>query len=285
VVQFSFLEGWGANGVDIFFVISGFVMVYTQLKNPKSFFIFIKNRFIRIIPIYWVLTGVLMCMYLLVPSLIRHNAPSMAHVISSYLFVSQTFVKSFPLLYVGWSLEYEMLFYLLFAIGLFVGKGRISFLLSVLVLLILVVIRLTDVMVIEFVFGMVCALLYFEGKRSYGLLSLIIGAILLAVTIFYQIRANRVIIWGFPALLVVYGAVNIRQFNNKVFVFLGGASYSIYLVQVFTIPAFYKFSSRYLTFVHADIIGIVALAATGIAGAIVYQYIEKPLGLYLKRVL
>jgi peptidoglycan/LPS O-acetylase OafA/YrhL len=40
VVQFSFLEGWGANGVDIFFVISGFVMVYTQLKNPKSFFIF-----------------------------------------------------------------------------------------------------------------------------------------------------------------------------------------------------------------------------------------------------
>jgi peptidoglycan/LPS O-acetylase OafA/YrhL len=218
--------------------------------------------------------------------MIRHTAPTTAHAISSYLFVSQIFIKSFPLLYVGWSLEYEMLFYLLFAVGLLVRNDFISFLLSVFVLLTLVIVRVTDIIVIEFVFGMVSALLFINGKWSkYGLYFLIIGSLLLTITIFYEINANRVMIWGLPALLIVYGAVNIRQFNNRIFVFLGGASYSIYLVQVFTIPAFYKLSSRYLNVINADILGIMALTATAIAGAIVYQYIEKPMGMYLKRLL
>ena len=49
----SYLEGWGANGVDIFFVISGFVMLYTQLDNKKTVKDFLILRAIRIIPIYW----------------------------------------------------------------------------------------------------------------------------------------------------------------------------------------------------------------------------------------
>ena len=52
----SVFEGWGANGVDIFFVISGFVMLFTQLDNKRSVKDFLLLRVIRIILIYWLLT-------------------------------------------------------------------------------------------------------------------------------------------------------------------------------------------------------------------------------------
>ncbi|MCW1512823.1 acyltransferase family protein, partial [Acinetobacter baumannii] len=54
--SFLFIKEWGQNGVDIFFVISGFIMVFIQEKNRKSSFEFIKNRVERIVPVYWLLT-------------------------------------------------------------------------------------------------------------------------------------------------------------------------------------------------------------------------------------
>ena len=59
----AFFDGWGANGVDIFFVISGFVMLYTQLDNKNSPKDFLINRAIRIIPIYWLLTLAIIAIY------------------------------------------------------------------------------------------------------------------------------------------------------------------------------------------------------------------------------
>ncbi len=54
----SFFEGWGENGVDIFFVISGFVMMHSQNINQKDTVSFIYSRLTRIVPIYWILTTV-----------------------------------------------------------------------------------------------------------------------------------------------------------------------------------------------------------------------------------
>ena len=54
----NILSGWGANGVDIFFVISGFIMYFSQAQNPKTPIKFLKSRLIRIVPLYWLMTFV-----------------------------------------------------------------------------------------------------------------------------------------------------------------------------------------------------------------------------------
>ena len=59
----SALEGWGSNGVDIFFVISGFIMLHTQMERRRSVIDFLKLRLIRIMPIYWLLTAFVIMLY------------------------------------------------------------------------------------------------------------------------------------------------------------------------------------------------------------------------------
>ena len=63
--KMSFILGeWGANGVDIFFVISGFVMIYSQINNPKTILKFYKSRLLRIVPIYWLITFTIILLFL-----------------------------------------------------------------------------------------------------------------------------------------------------------------------------------------------------------------------------
>jgi len=57
------LEGWGANGVDVFFVISGFVMMVAQQQNPKSPRAFLRGRVARIVPVYWAATALMVLVF------------------------------------------------------------------------------------------------------------------------------------------------------------------------------------------------------------------------------
>lgn len=68
---FDFLTGWGANGVDIFFVISGFVMVYIQKNKPRTPKAFLTDRFFRIVPMYWLLTAVIALLLIFLPTSFR----------------------------------------------------------------------------------------------------------------------------------------------------------------------------------------------------------------------
>ena len=84
----SYLEGWGANGVDIFFVISGFVMLYTQIDNKRTVKDFLILRAIRIIPIYWLLTLTVTAIYIAAPFLFRELIISTELVLASLGFMS-----------------------------------------------------------------------------------------------------------------------------------------------------------------------------------------------------
>jgi len=114
---FPLFEGWGNNGVDIFFVISGFVMVYTQSNNPRSAFSFFSNRILRIVPTYWLLSVAVVVLFVLIPSTFRGLKLTGAYSLTSLFFVSRIFGYDYPIIYVGWTLEYEMPFYALFAAG------------------------------------------------------------------------------------------------------------------------------------------------------------------------
>lgn len=281
---FVFLTGWGSNGVDIFFVISGFIMVYTQDKKSRTALSFLYNRIVRIAPIYWLLTIFLVGIYFFLPSVFRELKPSLSHFLSSLTFTSQALDYGSPMLYVGWTLEYEMFFYVLFSLGLIFKSKTMSFLTPVLILLMVAFLGLTQLMVLEFVLGMICAKIYISERYNHlGLLSFIVGTVFLLLSIFYKLDIDGLFLYGIPSFFIVFGLINMKQIKNKLLIYLGSASYSIYLIQVFTIPAFYKFSSKFLPYLQTDLISILALVFTTIAGCVLYSLVEKKLASFISK--
>lgn len=76
----------GAFGVDIFFIISGFIMMHIQYRSPKSTLGFIKSRIIRIVPLYWLLTIFIFCLLLITPSSFTQQSASFYYFFSSLFF-------------------------------------------------------------------------------------------------------------------------------------------------------------------------------------------------------
>jgi exopolysaccharide production protein ExoZ len=283
VYFFSIFEGWGENGVDIFFVISGFVIVYTQSVREKNALDFLKRRILRIVPIYWFLTICLLLLYLALPSAFREYKPDLTQTVYSFLFLSGSVTSTLPLLLVGWTLEYEMLFYVLFCIGILLGKKLTPIIFSTAVLSILVITGLIGLIAIEFILGMLCAKLYLSGVLKKLAISFLIVALgWFVATIFFKIGVDRLFLYGVPSFILIFALAHIRQAQNKLLIYLGDASYSIYLVQFFTIFAFYKASSELFPTLNGDLLSILALIASGGFGCFFYQFIEKPLVNYLK---
>ena len=276
----SSLRGWGANGVDIFFVISGFVMLYTQLDDKRTVKNFLISRAIRIIPLYWLLTFAIIIAYIFAPSVFRELVITTEYALASLGFISNTFMGEEPILYLGWTLEWEMLFYLVFGLSLWFRSWLVILSLTSLAL-IGIAFAASDFIVLEFIAGLLIALLFkLYGFNSFGKVSLVLGGLLLSFSISEEVRAlveNRVILWGLPSIFIVYGVVAAPQINSKLGKLLGDASYSIYLIQVFSIPIFYKLLVALNIQLSNDVLALACLIATAIAGTVMYLFIEKPM--------
>ena len=107
-------------GVDLFFVISGFVVVYSSepffgaSRGPRVFFF---RRCARIIPLYWAVTAVTLAYVLLNYHSLAAAKSSLLAVAASFVFLPYPQTDGFvsPLVGVGWTLNYEMFFYMTFA--------------------------------------------------------------------------------------------------------------------------------------------------------------------------
>jgi len=295
----------GRTGVDIFFVISGFIMVYISGNNfkkpdaPKDFLI---KRIIRIVPIYWLYTSLMAALLFLVPHLFSDGKSFiLAQTIASYLFVpwenNLGLIK--PVLQVGWTLNYEMYFYLIFTLLLFFSKKFFLRSLSSILLCGFLVGLLfpsipsifsiaTSSLPIEFLMGCIIGTLYMRNTTfpaHISLIMLLTGlALLVSTGIFDFTGIPRAIKWGIPSAFLVAGAIFLEA-NRKVhipsiFVKLGNSSYSLYLTHIFTINAIGKiwtmaFGSNYEIFI------IIAILSSILAGHIAYIFFEKPITSYL----
>jgi exopolysaccharide production protein ExoZ len=284
-----YLEGWGANGVDIFFVISGFVMLHTQLLQRRSPYQFLKNRVIRIVPIYWGISLFVLILYFLLPNLFREMVITPTWAISSFLFSSSVFADKPPIVYVGWTLEWEMFFYCMFAFGLFFKSWRIQ---TGFVMLSISIVSFFsgEFIALEFLFGMLVAYIYrdFYLGTFKGIISFIFGCFLLLLSLSSNVLAleiNRVLLWGLPSFFVVLGLLYCPQIKARLFSYLGDASYSIYLIQMLTIPAFYKLSSKFMSGLNGDLLAIFCLFLSVIFGCMIYSLIEKPATYKIKTLL
>jgi peptidoglycan/LPS O-acetylase OafA/YrhL len=113
----------GAHGVDIFFVISGFIVTYVSVRSPDRFF---ARRVIRVVPFYWTATVALFSLAAFAPHLLRSTQPDLEQLVCSLFFVPRetSYAGVVPTLVLGWSLNYEMYFYLMFAVALVVARRR-----------------------------------------------------------------------------------------------------------------------------------------------------------------
>jgi exopolysaccharide production protein ExoZ len=241
---------YGPFGVDLFFVISGFVMVYSSERlfgQPDASIKFIARRIARIVPLYWATTAVFV--WFVVPY------ASTKAVLGSFFF-SPHIPLDAPVLFVGWTLVFEMFFYTVFAVAL-LAKRRFAVVTSATAFLILFVILcapsntatwgppsgrstdyLADPVVLEFVYGMMIALVYRAGIRlsiSATVAVLIVALIWFAATVSSLPRPYSC---GVTAALIVAGASlsSVPRPNGGPIitgvVFLGDASYAIYLTHI-----------------------------------------------------
>ena len=245
-------------GVDLFFVVSGFVMVYASEtgrggSGPGTFLL---RRVIRVVPLYWVFTTLVFTIAMWGDTLASLTQDEWYLVASSYALVpyhmSADVMDFYPMLSQGWTLEYEAFFYLCFAACLWLfPRVKVAVLAGGFAALCLAgaLLRLPAPLVyyartntLEFVYGMALARLFLNGVRVprwQTALAVATGAAgALAFAPFSgDWDALRGFGWGVPAALIVGGAVLMRDGGRSrlawPFEVLGDASYSLYLVHDF----------------------------------------------------
>lgn len=300
----------GAAGVDIFFVISGFIMVYTSYNQfetvgaPKRFLL---RRLIRVAPMYWLVTTALLLGLLFVPGAFGSLKFQLWHVIASYTFLPAYSSSGalMPLLIPGWTLVYEMYFYLLFAILLM--APRRFFLLAMFVYFAgsvaikqfflqdsqsPFVLVYFNFLPFEFLIGCGIGFLLREGKISTSSQSIVL--IVMAVVIFSMSvifgrpTIHRLFYYGIPAGLLVAGCIFFeRNYVLKIpssLLGLGNASYSLYLVHVPVIAVSIKIFNMVLGKHQPEVLVFsFLLSASIVSGLISYKFFETPINEYLQK--
>jgi exopolysaccharide production protein ExoZ len=246
----------GSAGVDVFFVISGFIMWRTTSTGEAKPLSFLRKRAIRIAPLYWVVTLGLVVAALAVPDRFKDIQPTPWHVFASLAFIQHLNPQGvpFPILPPGWTLNYEAVFYLLFAAALLLPVARRPMVLTLALAGLTffgfvyppAYIMLCNPLLLEFAAGMWLARFMEEGLvpgRHAGWALFIGGVSMFACMhlIGFQWDLWRPLFWGFPALMIVAGLTAVEQDGGlrdiPVLKSLGDASYSIYLTHTLTMGA------------------------------------------------
>ena len=112
----------GRLGVEVFFVISGFIITTIAGDGPFNPRVFLARRAHRIVPTYWAATLLIAVLAIALPSQFRTTIPTIEGLLKSLLFIPSLEPKA-PLLLLGWTLNFEVFFYLMFASLFFLRSG------------------------------------------------------------------------------------------------------------------------------------------------------------------
>lgn len=280
----SHFGAWGEAGVDIFFVISGLVMMMSQAHKPRTVGQFLTERAIRIVPMYWIFTLLLAALLLFLPQLFNSAQFSFDKTLASLFFVNWLVGDGFPTVFLGWTLEYEWLFYIALSLSCAFVPLRFAWIPVTLFFLALNTAGLIGFFAMEFVYGMLIGQYYVRGgKLPFPAVICLAGlASLLAVALLSIPELPRHVGYGVPAALIVAGLVWMPQANNRATLFMGAASYSIYLIQVFTMPVLFRVFAKAPQLPN-DVVVLGVVAGSLIAGALAYRLVELPISRWLHR--
>lgn len=294
---------FGAAGVDIFFPISGFVMLLSTralVGRSDGWLTFIRRRIIRIVPLYWLATTAKLLAVLTVPALALHTDTNWWHTVASYLFVfaRDDGGSAQPLLPVGWTLNYEMFFYAVMAAVLFWRKPLVPWTAAAMLLTAaasafvppaLTPLTVCHPIVLEFVAGMGIAALALRGVRLGTVAAAGLAVLALAMMAATDaldpatVERGRLLYWGVPGALLLFAAVTLEPWiaarNWRLLRLIGDASYALYLSHGFVLPV----CAILLLRLGLDGIGgaafafVLAIAASVAVGIATHLWIERPM--------
>lgn len=293
----------GGAGVDLFFVISGFVMVHASqplFGTRRGPVIFLSHRLLRIVPLYWAVTSFYVLISLLLPAFGGKYQPDF--IIGSYLFLPTPGAESVyqPIVGQGWTLNHEMFFYAIFSVMVWTQRST-AVLATVAALVALVLVGevlaplpgalgfWTNPIMLEFTCGMLIGIAYADGfrlPRSVGWLLVVAGLTMLAGLAGYN---ERVIAWGLPMWLIVGGIVlgDLRPRGRlaSALSYLGDASYALYLTHSIPVLVTVLFM-RWIKWDGDGLVWLYALAAVGgaiVLALLVHVGFERPVARWAQR--
>lgn len=288
----SFLHGeyWQA-GVDLFFIISGFIMMWSfsnRFGEPGASRKFLLRRSARIFPSYWAFTLAMICATLLLKDRVESAIFTPDHAILSLLLVPHIAPHGgiHPILSLGWTLIYEAFFYLCFALCLLLPRRSGLIALVAIFLVVFCAARSTlllpealklfwgDSVMFEFLLGVAFYFVQRDGRLSRSRLfavlatSLLIGA---AAWMADAWSANRLWHYGLPALalfsVVFAGLARVKTGSLLLLVLMGEASYTLYLSHPFIL----EIVKGAFEFAHPSAAVAVAYVAVGVSAAAIFS--------------
>jgi exopolysaccharide production protein ExoZ len=302
--QWSHLDlAVGAAGVDVFFVISGFVLWAACESRPTTPAAFLMARAERILPLYWIATLAVAAVVLWRPAALPIVHPGAGHLVLSLLLVPHNDPAGgpFPFLPTGWTLTYEAFFYAVMALALAAPKDRRWTILSAVLVAASLIgfgyhgwyTLLANPLLLEFLAGAALARAWLKGSfarlpawSGWGLIAG--GLVILFAQQFGGLRDDflRPFVWGPPAVMIVAGALKLEA-NGRIgsgrlaraFVAQGDASYSLYLVQAPAIAAFAWLTPAWPDGLRAPVSLVLAVAL----GWLCWAALERPIMLALGR--
>ena len=294
-VRIGSLRPIGSFGVEIFFVISGFIMAHISVVAPERFFL---RRIARILPLYWGCTILIFFAAAWAPQYFRSTRPELIPLLKSLFFIP--FEKESglmqPLLYLGWTLNYEMLFYAIMAVALTISRRYATLLTSVLLLVLMTC----------------CALFAGQSKLAWFYSRPLMFGFILGIGVFWlsrilpadRCRHDRTLLlvlivfssaalvaaeglgieselmWTLLATILVGSVVLLSKggYDTRFWpvILLGDASYALYLLHPY-VEGFFHFGLRQILSPEDPIAWALVLAVTLAVAVLVHVLLERPI--------
>jgi exopolysaccharide production protein ExoZ len=253
-------------------------MMNTQITTPRSPIEFFVRRLIRILPMYYFCTLLYCLVYFVNSELFNTFEYSTSWLLASLTFTSGIGSFGYPIVLIGWTLEFEILFYGLLALTSIFLKSSFQVVTITIVFSVMVFFGVNSI-VIEFILGMFCGLLSQRLKISSIMARTLVVLGVMTFLVNYIVDASgiiRVILFGIPSFFLLLGAVNLKPTTNHAAIVLGDSSYSTYLVQILTIPFFFKVvDTLSLTRISSEVLGLASIFFTVLIGHFLFWKIER----------
>jgi peptidoglycan/LPS O-acetylase OafA/YrhL len=293
----------GHAGIDLFFVISGFIMMVTaapRAGSSQEAFVFLKRRAWRIYPTYWLYFSLVYLVFLLRPEWVNASAATQADLLSSFFLIP---AEGMPLVMVAWTLEFEIFFYVLFAGTMLLPRSYVlPALLGILGALVsagalmdadseMAKVFLSPLL-LEFGLGSVIGALHAGPIRSGGKWVAVVGALmLLSVAVGFDWTEvmgladsdfARPLTYGLASALLVYGFTSWEKQGAfrcpPILLKIGDASYTLYLSHILVLSAVGRSWALMNLGPWSDgLFALVLLISTVAYALVAYRYLEKPM--------